>query len=234
MIAAPAPGFEFDEALHRYTLGDLELPSVTQILKSTDVALNFDELLASGRISAKELNEKREVGRAVHVAAQYHDDGNLDRTSLDPRALPYLDGWILFREVTGFQPVFNETRLYHPTRLFAGTLDRAGAFTKYADAQPGDLYIVDLKTGHPEASGARWQTAAYAELLAVSLELTQPGFDAEALRNRPRFAVQLFDDGTYDVKPYRDERLHQDWTRFCNHYNTFQDQYHRRMGRNRV
>src|SRR5207248_265963 len=112
---------------------------------------------------------KRDVGRAAHVATHYFDEGTLDPRSVDPRVDGYLQAWIDFRESTGFVPVLLETPLHHPGLLFAGTIDRAGFFSKFDGCDPRQLFTVDIKCGDPGDAAAQWQTAAYAELLGVSL-----------------------------------------------------------------
>jgi hypothetical protein len=203
------------------------VPSVTQILKATGVSTDFDRLVADGKLTQTQLLEKRELGRAAHMAAHYYDEGSLNQNTVDPRVQPYLESWIKFREVTGFKPAILETALHHPGVLIAGTLDRAGRFERFEGCKPFDLYIVDIKLGDPEDAAARWQTAAYAELLAQNLERSGGGpVDPLWLRIRPRFSVQLRATGGYHLETYDDQAT--DWQEFCQFVTTFRRQRERR------
>lgn len=210
-------GLVFDGATHRYTFGGLALPSVTHILKRVGVSRRWDD------IPREILEAKRLLGQAVHVAAHYYDEGTLDPQTLDPRVEPYLQAWIDFRDRTGFTPALLETPLQHPGLLIAGTIDRAGYFAKFADADPADLHTVDLKCGDPEDAGARWQTAAYAELLSVSLAPTSSFHQPLKLRMLPRYSVQLLATGKFKLHAYR-ETL-QDWLEFSHFVTTFRRQH---------
>lgn len=210
-------GMQFDVAAHRYTFGSLELPSVTQILKRVGVSRRWDD------IPREVLETKRALGQAVHAAAHYYDEGTLDPQTLDPRVEPYLQAWIDFRDRTGFTPALLETPLQHSGLLIAGTIDRAGYFAKFEGAAPTDLHTVDLKCGDPEDAGARWQTAAYAEMLSVSLAPTSPFHEPLQLRIRPRYSVQLLATGRFKLHAYRDTL--QDWLEFSHFVTTFRRQH---------
>jgi hypothetical protein len=223
----------FDEATHTYTLGQLVLPSVTQILKATGVSTDFDRLVEEGKLTRAQLLEKRELGRAAHMAAHYYDEGSLRPGTVDPRVEPYLEGWIKFREVTGFKPAILETALHHPGLLVSGTLDRAGRFERFEGCKPFDLYVVDIKLGDPEDAAAQWQTAAYAGLLQANLEKSQGGpVDPMWLSVRPRFSVRLRDTGTYDLKRYDNQVT--DWQEFCQFVTTYRRQAVRRKAAGRL
>jgi hypothetical protein len=222
----------FFEDGHRYVAGSIALPSVTQILRGCGISTDFDALVREGKLKAAELAEKRELGRAVHAAAHYYDEGALVRTGLDPRIEPYLQAWVDFREQTGFTPALLETPLWHPGHLVAGQIDRAGYFARFAGADPEDLNTVDIKLGSPEDAAAEWQTAAYAEMLAVSLApigesaRLEPRLHPNALRLRPRYSVQLFDTGRFKLHKY-DNHVRA-WSEFCSFVTTFRRQRARR------
>jgi len=209
----------FDAATHTYAVGLMPLPSVTQVLKAVGVSRDWSD------VPAEILAQKREIGIAAHLAAHFYDDGTLAASTVDPRVEPYLQSWIGFREFTGFLPALLETRLHHPGMFVAGTLDRAGCFTKFDGHDPNDLHIVDIKCGEPDDAGAQWQTAAYAELLAVNLEKT-PFLDPLWLRVRPRYSVQLLESGRYKLRRYTDTFT--EWMEFCAFVTTFRRQHARR------
>lgn len=226
----------FDEPTHVYRVGIVPVPSVTQVLRDAGISTNFQQLVEDGKLSQTQLQEKREVGRAVHVATHYYDLGELKPGTIDPRVDPYLQAWISFREVTGFKPYVLETFLHHPGYLVAGMLDRAGRFERFEDLKPFDLHIVDIKTGDPEDAAADWQTAAYAELLAQNLEPDSPGGPCDPLwlRVRPRYSVQLLDTGHYKLTRYpkdpKDDAGHQQtrWRQFASFLETVRCQRGRR------
>jgi len=159
-----AADLAFDAALHRYTLPDgTEVPSVTQILSATGVSVDFDSLAGMSERLGDAINEKRELGRALHADAHAFDDGDLVLRTVDPRVFPYLQAWVTFRSNTGLQPTTRERRVYHPTYGYAGTLD--GIFR--LDGPRHKHVLIDIATGDPEDAGKRYQTAAYQAAYAI-------------------------------------------------------------------
>lgn len=223
-----AERLQFDEPAHRYTLDGRELAHVTRILKACGVSLDFEALVSTGKISHEDLLFKRDLGRAAHMATHYYDEGTLRRETVSHAVEPRLQAWIDWRERTGFTPLMLETALYHPTLLVAGTNDRAGYFSRFEGHSPTDLITVDLKLGDPEDAGAQWQTAAYAEFLAIALE-QQPGFDAFKFRLQPRYAVQLLPEGRAHHVKYTNHVG--DWRDFQHFVTTYRRQHAQRTGR---
>lgn len=216
----------YDPNGHRYTAGASALDHVTGILRGVGVSVDFERLVAEGKVTAAQLEEKRALGQAAHAATHYYDDNTLVAGSVDPRVEPYLQAWMHFRQVTGFVPALLETALWHPGLLIGGTLDRAGTFTSFVDADPRDLHTVDIKLGEPDDAAARWQTAAYAEFLALSLAPGFPGLDNIKMRMRKRYSVQLLPSGHYKLHVYAD--VINDWLEFCAFVTTFRRQAVRR------
>ena len=66
--------FEFDPAAHRYTLGGIVLPSVTQILRGLDDFSN---------VPARVLEKARDRGNRVHAACNLDVLGTLDENTVD-------------------------------------------------------------------------------------------------------------------------------------------------------
>lgn len=225
-FTAIAQALRFDPEPHAYHVGMSQLPSVTQILRATGVSLDFERLVQDGKLTAWELEEARAIGTAVHMATHFYDEGTLEAGTVDPRAEQGLQNWIDWRELTGFVPVLLETPLHHPGLLVAGTVDRAGYFTKFDGWQRHDLAVVDLKWGDPENAGARWQTAAYAEFLSLALSPRSAWAASIAgFRLRPRYSVHL--KGTRaKLNPYN-EGL-RDWSDFQQFITTFRRQIGRR------
>lgn len=175
--------FHFDEASHCYTLAGAVLPSVTTVLKPLyDFRFVNPEVLAA----------KAAIGTAVHRAAELLDMDDLDEESDDGRAAlapiaGYLDGYKRF--LSDKKPIVleNETRLYHPAHLYAGTIDRRYELE-------GDVWDVDLKSTVAMSPVVGIQTAAYSEMFKAN------GHKAKARRG----ALQLFPDGKYKLWEFKD------------------------------
>lgn len=141
-------------------------------------------------------------GTAVHDLTEDFDKGNLgesDIANISTEILPYFNAYRQFKKDHRVKILAIEQRLYHPTYLYAGTLDRIIKM----DGNPDEL-ILDLKTGAEEKSYAM-QLAAYEELAHVSMPLPKG-------RRRGRLALYLRNNGTYaPPKRYEDAR---DWPNF--------------------
>jgi hypothetical protein len=225
-FAEATRGISFDPVTHRYASGAIELPSVTGILKRTGVSLDFEQLVVDGKLTAEELEDKRARGQAAHAAAHYYDEGTLKAGTVDERVQPYLEAWIAFRTETGFTPALFETPLWHPGFLFAGTLDRAGTFTHFDGARPRDLHTVDIKLGDPDDAAAQWQTAAYANLLAINLSPRSPWY-SPLIAALPTYSVQLLPTGRYKLSRYDNTLV--SYGEFVGFLTTFRRQHARRQ-----
>jgi hypothetical protein len=170
--------FHFDPVEHRYTLGGMVLPSVTQILAPIKPDFSM--------VSADVLERKRQLGQAVHAACELDDDGDLDEGETDPLVLAYLQGWRKFRADTGALVLENERQLFHPTLMYAGTLDRSVSVN-------GETWLVDLKTVYPNpVPSFGVQLAGY--------DLLRQADGAEPAAKRA--SVHLLPDGKYRMKTY--------------------------------
>lgn len=221
-----ARNLRFDEGPHTYFAGMAELTGTTSVLKGVGVSLDFEQLVEKKLLTAAQLAEAREKGKAAHAATHYYDEGSLKAGSVDPRIEPYLESWIGFRKATGFKPALLETPLWHPGLLLAGTIDRAGMFEGFEGCDPRDLYTVDIKLGDPDDAGAQWQTASYATMLALSIAQRSPWYSA-LLGVRPRYSVKLLETGK-PGKLHRYDNTLQDWAEFCAFLTTFRRQHARR------
>lgn len=85
----------FDPGPHLYTLDGVHYPSITQIIYGVG-------LIDFSMVRAEILASAAEMGKAVHAATHYDDDGDLDIDSLDANLRPYLEAWRAFRQ--GFNP----------------------------------------------------------------------------------------------------------------------------------
>lgn len=173
----------FDEAKHEYRFNGAVVPSVTQVLRP---------LMDLDHVDADLLRRASEFGTAVHLACELSDLNQLDEAALDPALAPYLAGWRKFSREYGCVWDAIETRVYHPTLRYAGTLDRRGLVG-------GNLAYVDIKSGTALYPSVGPQLAAYA-----TADSGNPGA-------RKRYAVRLFEDG-YELKEYTSPL---DWPTFA-------------------
>jgi hypothetical protein len=183
---APRPDeLRFDEAAHRYFLGDQELPSVTRIINSV---FPFNGQYA----------DARDRGTAVHLACQYDDEGRLDESTVYPEYWNYLTAWRAFRESSGFVPEEIEIRKYHQFLKYAGTIDRIGRLSS------GRRIVIDLKTGgkYPQY---RIQLAAYVNLLGNPFDFHRGSvtLEADGSFSFDEFPLLSTQEGANDLAVFR-------------------------------
>jgi hypothetical protein len=187
------PQLKFDEATHRYYLGNVTLPSVTTVLA------------AAGLLDYGFLGDRREQylerGRAVHLATQQYDDHIPTEESNNAEILGYLEAWRAFRRDYGFVPHLIEHRVFNRQYAYAGTLDRVGSI------RGGAEIIVDIKSGVAPAA-VRYQLAAYAGCLPHP-------------RSRRRQCVELHQDGAYKVIPFETSDYQRDLNEFLEALNAY-------------
>ena len=132
----------FDAEKHEYWLGDVQLPSVSEIIApAVDLSA----------IPASILERKRAIGTAAHLACQYIDEDG-DVSDVHPSIEGYVDAWRLFK--SQFQTDFMAIETWMHNQQFAGTADRVCNI----------LGIVDIKTVAVMSPATALQTAAYAIL----------------------------------------------------------------------
>lgn len=123
---------QFDEATHRYTVGGRIIPSVTQIISAVGL-YEFDF------VSKETLAIAAERGRIVHKAIEWHEQGLLDESSLDPELAGYFEAYLAAKKAGELpeKPTAIEQRVYSAKYQYAGTLDQMF----------GERWIHDHKTG---------------------------------------------------------------------------------------
>lgn len=122
-------------------------------------------------------------GTEVHSLTEAYDlDQEFDPDTVDQARAGYLLAWINFRHDYGFVPLHIEHRVFHPHLYYAGTLDRVGVLR-------GQMSVIDIKTSAKLGPAVGVQLAAY-----------QHAFTEEEIEGR--YAVQLCDDGSYNVIEY--------------------------------
>jgi hypothetical protein len=169
------PELVFQEEGHIYRLGDEVLPSVTTVLKEAGL-YNFS--FGGGEYHM-------DLGKYVHSATEYLDNGDLDEDALDDTIKPYIKAYKKFKAEAGFKIRINEQRLHHNAWLFAGTIDREGDIC----STPA---LVDIKTGG-EQLVTPVQLAAYRMLL-----------DNADHKCHRAYSLHLKNNGTYTLKEAKD------------------------------
>lgn len=163
-------GLIFDEEKHLYLFKGQEVKSVTQILK------------ARGFIDDRWFTEEsRARGQAVHAACHYLDEEDLDWDTLDPIVVPYVRAYEKFKIEHGFIPHLMEHRVFNPTYMYAGTLDRTGWINERE-------VLLDFKSG----AISPW----------VGLQLA--GYGLCLKKRLPRIALRLKADETYELREFKD------------------------------
>ncbi len=176
----------FDAAAHEYRWHGVVRPSVTQCLSG---------LQDFGMVPADVLAAACERGTDVHALCQYHDEGDLDASSIGDYA-GYVDAWMAFVSDHKAKWTGIESMHYSERYGYAGTMDRYG----HLGAVP---HVIDIKTGAAPHRTWGLQTAAYRQLLAEQV-------DPKWLLAR-RATVQLRANGTYKFLPWDSP---QDWPVF--------------------
>jgi hypothetical protein len=149
-----AAALTFDEASHTYRVGERVVPSVTQLLAPIKPDFSM--------VPPGVLERKRQLGTDVHLACELDDDDDLGE--VDDEILPYLQAWRQFRADTGAEVLANERQLYHPTLMFAGTLDRMMIMPSSRET-----WLLDLKTSIDPHPSYGVQLAGYRLLIAANV-----------------------------------------------------------------
>lgn len=141
---ALSPAFTFDPVAHKYLVDGIEWPSPTGLLR--EFGLTNDSYF-------KPIHAER--GRAVHLATQLWDEGDLDESSLDADVKAKLEGWKKFRQDTGFKPdmELREKPIVDRLYLFGVTPDAPGMIGR-------ESVLVELKSGQVDKKSAQIQMAA--------------------------------------------------------------------------
>ena len=172
---------------HEYRLGGEIMPSVTQIISP---------LQDFSHVRHDVLERAKRFGTAVHMATVLSDQEDLDEDNLDPSLVPCLNAWRKFKSETGFVSEHIELPLYSPIHRFAGTIDRIGSMSHYADQKlRGRRMILDIKTGSTIYPTVGLQTAAYRILWNERYPTA---------RVVSRCSVRLFTNGTYRLDFFGD------------------------------
>jgi hypothetical protein len=174
------PGLTFDAKLHRYYLKDKRVPSVSEVL---------EPLLELDGIPRDVLEAARITGQHVHHAVHLMVNKQLEWGTLDPALVNYVAAARLFLAENDVKVLASEYRMADEGLRVAGTLDLLGIIKRYTAVFDWKVTATMPRTAGP-------QTAAYDHLYRKNL----------GGRPMRRYAVQLFDDGTYELFPQEDPR----------------------------
>lgn len=166
------------DAEHRYRIGDVEIPSVTQVIGSVLPGWQADEWYM-------------QRGSAMHHGCRLMDEGRLDWSSVAPEIEGRLRAWKAFRDSFAAEVLVSERPVHHKIFRFAGTLDRI-----FVDAH-GHLIIADIKsTICPQVE---------VQLGAYKRAFDDSGADLRAIGRG--VAVELSDNGTYRTQWFTNKEL---------------------------
>ena len=154
-------------------------PSVTQVLKPLEDWFG---------VPASVLEHAAERGRAVHLATQFHDEGDLDEDTVHPEVMPYLKAYYRFLEEARPEWMGIEQIVHHERMGYCGMLDRHGVLHGVKKAPE---CILDIKAVSVLSPATGVQTAAYDD-----------AHPKTSRRKRARYALQLKRDETYVLKRY--------------------------------
>lgn len=182
-------GLTFNADVHEYRLDDHVLPSITQILKATNV-MHLDPSIPPHR-----LEFARERGQAVHLAIRFASEGRLDASSVSAIVEPFLFAFESFcaKHAGDFEPTLVEVPMCDPVLGVAGTADAIGP-------KSGVLSVVEVKTGAELPHGTAVQTAAQRQIAMAN--------GHKVVR---RYGLHLRPDGTFRLQEFRDPGDDAEW-----------------------
>ena len=141
----------FTAKTHTYTIGGVQVPSVSQVIAPLSDYSNVNPEL---------LVRASEFGSNVHVMIKLWLDETLDEDALDPNLVPLLEAfrdWYFngqFADVLKTKKVICEIPIYHQPLMYAGT----------PDIVIDGVAIIDIKTRKVDKTRDSLQLVAYKEL----------------------------------------------------------------------
>lgn len=193
MISGTASAFTFNESTHVYSQGSKTLPGCTRVI-------DHSGLTSYENIKSDILERKSQLGRAVHDAAHYHDEADLDPRYVSDEVRGYLESWITWRRHMKFEALAIEFQQIGAVNgmPFGMKLDRYGLVAK----RPA---IVEIKISAQIQDWHGIQLAGYAAgYRGPDMALSSP-IARFALRDR--YVVQLKPDGSMPrMKQFEDRK----------------------------
>lgn len=178
----------FDDESHIYFWNGEKVAGVTSVLGWVNPS-----------IAQYSTEWHRDRGTAVHKCIDLWLQNRLDESTIDPQLEGHWRAWLKFVTDTGFKPVHYlcEQPQYHELYRYAGRPDLIGVIN-------GRYVLLEIKSGG--FGMADLQTAAYAQFEEISM--WEPD----------RFGLQLKNDGTYKLEPYKDVS---DFPKFLKHLKAY-------------
>ncbi len=181
---------EFDVSAHRYTVDGAVVPNVTSILQPISAYRNFDKT---------KMETARQKGIAIHKMVELSCRNRLQ--SVPDWMVPARDEWFKFCDVSQFEVIESELRVYNQLYRYAGTLDLYGTIMvkkKWSQAVRMQVYI-DIKRSFLGGATIGYQIAAYAEAHRM-------GLTKIAVSPFKRFALVIREDGHFKLEEYKDPK----------------------------
>lgn len=171
----------FKEDTHSYFLGDLPIPSVSEIIRPI-----YQKVY--GKIDENTLNIASERGTRVHRAIEFISKYNF--CGIDNDISGYIEAYREFQNVhKSWKLLHSELQMYHKFLFYGMTLDQLYE-------TPQGLVICDIKTtkvSHPNA----W---------SVQLSAYKSGFESQHDKKISRIvALQLLENGNYILHELKDK-----------------------------
>lgn len=184
--------FQFIEASHSYSRGGIIIPGCTRCIDHAGLT-NYDDV--RGDI----LERRSRLGRDVHSATHYKDENDLDWSSVAEEAKGYVDSWLEWVVVTGFQmKAIEHQQIATIHGMPVGMkLDRYGLLRKRSA-------VVEIKITREIQEWHAIQLAIYAAGYTAKEE-SSLGELARFL-TRDRVAVRLRSDGKLAHQRYFEDR----------------------------
>lgn len=179
---------KFEESKHVYTLGGIQIPSVTTIMRPLSNALY-------GGVDESVLNKAANRGTAVHNAIEnYLDFGIAD---IDPTFLSYFEAFLEWKNAVNPIVHGTEKKVYHKVYRYAGTADLIATIDD-------KRYLIDYKT-----------SATVNEMLTgVQLSAYAKAFESHGIEFDGTAILHLKPNGKYDWVEYPIND-YESWDTFC-------------------
>lgn len=169
----------FKEDTHSYFLGDVPIPSVSEIIKPI-----YKKIY--GEIDSQALEMAADRGTRVHRAIEFLSKYNL--YSVDSDVSGYISAYQKFRsDHKEWKLLHSEFKTYHKSLLYGMTIDQVCE-------SPEGLVICDIKT----------TKTAHTNAWSVQLSAYKSGFESQYEKVFKIVALQLFEDGNYVIHELKD------------------------------
>lgn len=169
----------FKEDTHSYFLGDVPIPSVSEIIKPI-----YQKIY--GEIDKGTLKIAADRGTRIHRAIEFLSRYNL--FSVDSDISGYINAYQKFKsDHKDWELLHSEFKTYHKSLLYGMTIDQVCE-------SPEGLIICDIKT----------TKIAHTNAWSVQLSAYKSGFESQHGKVSKIVALQLFEDGNYILHELKD------------------------------